>query len=230
MARDEALLACRSCPTLRLYRWARPTLSLGWFQEARDLPLDAVRARGGEVVRRPTGGKAILHEEELTWALCAPESGALAGGPARAMARLHEALAPLLAEAAGRPVRLRGEARLLSDRPGSPWCFEDSSPLDLVLDRRKLLGSAARRRRGWLLFHGSLVLRPPRETPGIAGLGAEPPRAAFAEVLGRALGLVFEPGGWLPAEQRQAAGLRAAHEAEERVLRRRRPVAVPEDA
>ncbi|MCH8857972.1 MAG: hypothetical protein IID54_00160, partial [Proteobacteria bacterium] len=82
MARDEALLACRTSPTLRFYRWQRPTLSLGYFQYAAELPLDAVRARGCDIVRRSSGGKAILHEQELTYSLCAPEQDSLAGGPA----------------------------------------------------------------------------------------------------------------------------------------------------
>jgi len=209
MARDEALLACRGVPTLRLYTWARPTLSLGYFQPAADLPLDAVRARGGEVVRRSTGGKAILHERELTYALCAPERGALAGGPAAAMTAVHQALGAELARQAGRAVPLRRDATLVSDRPGSAWCFEDSSPLDLVLGGRKLLGSAARRRDGWILFHGSLVLAAPAETPGIAALAAEPDRDALADALGRALGYLFVPGTWSESELAAADVIRS---------------------
>jgi len=200
MARDEALLELRTVPTLRFYRWALPTLSLGYFQRAADLPLDAVRARGGEVVRRSTGGKAILHEHELTYSLCAPETGALAGGPAAAMAAVHEALAQDLARQAGAEVRLRQEAAMASDIQGSAWCFEDSSPLDLALDGRKLLGSAARRRHGWILFHGSLVLTHPQETPGIAELGREPDQMPLAKALGCALDYQFTAGDWSPEE------------------------------
>ncbi len=208
MARDEALLVLRLAPTLRFYRWARPTLSLGHFQAAADLPLAAVAARGGEVVRRPTGGKAILHEHELTYALCAPEQGALAGGPAAAMRAIHDALAAELGRQAGAPVSLRGAPRLLSDAPGSAWCFEDSSPLDLAIGGRKLLGSAARRRGGWILFHGSLVLARPRENPGIGALGREPDRTALAQALGAALGLDFAPGEWRAEELAAAARIR----------------------
>ncbi len=210
MALDEALLELRLAPTLRFYRWARPTLSLGYFQRAEELPLAAVRARGGEVVRRSTGGKAILHEGELTYSLCAPESGCLAGGPAAATAALHEALAAELGRQAGAPVGLRRGAGLASDVAGSAWCFEDSSPLDLCLGGRKLLGSAARRRQGWVLFHGSLVLAAPAETPGVAALGFEPDRDALAEALGAALGFRFEPGGWAGEESAAAIGIAAA--------------------
>jgi lipoate-protein ligase A len=212
MARDEALLEVRTAPTLRFYRWARPTLSLGYFQAAADLPLDAVRARGGEIVRRPTGGKAILHEYELTYSLCAPEEGGLAGGPAAAMRAIHEALGAELGRQAGTPVAIRGDARLLSDAPGSAWCFEDSSPLDLALAGRKLLGSAARRRGGWILFHGSLVLERPSENPGIGALGREPDRDALAAALGAALNYRFVAGAWEPAELAAACRIRVKHE------------------
>lgn len=196
MARDEALLALRRVPTLRFYRWEVPTLSLGYFQPAADLPLEEVQARGCAVVRRSTGGKAILHEAELTYALCAPETGALSGGPAAAMTAIHEALGAELARQAGAEVPLRREMPLASDAQGSAWCFEDSSPLDLTLGSRKLLGSAARRKDGWILFHGSLVLEKPVENPGIAQLGFEPDRDALASALGDALGYGFTLGSW----------------------------------
>lgn len=211
MARDEALLALRAAPTLRFYRWARPTLSLGWFQRAEDLPLAAVRARGGEVVRRPTGGKAILHEHELTYALCAPERDALGGGPAAAMRAIHAALALELSRQAGAEVSVRDATPLASDRPGSAWCFEDSSPLDVALGGRKLLGSAARRREGWILFHGSLILARPAETPGVAALGRDPDRDALAEALCAALGYAFETGAWTEAELEATSRIRAKY-------------------
>lgn len=208
MARDEALLETRALPTLRFYRWAKPTLSLGYFQHAADLPLAAVRARGGEVVRRSTGGKAILHEHELTYSLCAPEQGALAGGPAAAMSTIHEAWAGELARQACADVRLRREGQMKSDITGSAWCFEDSSPLDLAMDGRKLLGSAARRRHGWILFHGSLVLALPQETPGIAALGREPDLAALTTVMSEALGWDFHQGSWSTEELARASEIK----------------------
>ncbi|TAH35801.1 MAG: hypothetical protein EYC70_12300 [Planctomycetota bacterium] len=220
MARDEALLELRLMPTLRFYRWARPTLSLGYFQRHTDLPVDAVLARGGEVVRRATGGKAILHEHELTYSLCAPETGALAGGPARAMSALHQALASALSAQLRAPVSVRGGQVLASDRAGSSWCFLDSSPLDLALRGRKLLGSAARRRGGWILFHGSLVLAPPRETPDVAALGFEPDREDLAAALGAALGLRFRPGDWTAEELNAARRIAAARYAAEAFTRR----------
>ena len=210
MARDEALLACREIPTLRFYRWATPTLSLGYFQPAHDLPLEEVRARGCDIVRRSTGGKAILHEAELTYSLCAPEVGALSGGPAAAMTAIHQALGGELARQAGADVPLRHNSLLSSDMKGSAWCFEDSSPLDLTLGARKLLGSAARRKDGWILFHGSLVLEKPIENPNIAALGFEPDRDALCAAMSVALGYAFSEGAWSEAELAQAEDIAAA--------------------
>jgi lipoate-protein ligase A len=200
MARDAALLVHRACPSLRFYRWCKPTLSLGYFQSADELPLDEVMARGGEVVRRSTGGKAILHEHELTYSLCCPETGALSGGPAREMRLIHEALTSYLSELTESEVTLSENQTLLSDVAGSAWCFEDSSPLDLVLGKRKLLGSAARRQHGWVLFHGSLIIEQPLETPDIAATQREADPVLMSKALGQALGIDFQPGEWFKEE------------------------------
>lgn len=234
MARDEALLELRESPTLRFYRWLRPTLSLGYFQAAADLPLNDLRERGFDIVRRSTGGKAILHQHELTYSLCLPETGALSGGPAAAMTAIHVALGAELERQAGQVIEMRdglpgaGDSApavmkasnlaaqtaapprhkphpLLSDSPGSAWCFEDSSPLDLILNQRKLLGSAARRKHGWVLFHGSLVIQRPDSNPGIAELGFEPDRDALTAALGKALGYEFQNADWSLEERKASA-------------------------
>ena len=220
MGRDEALLKTRHIPTLRFYRWARPTLSLGWFQESAGLPFEAVRDRGGEAVRRPTGGKAILHEDELTYSLCAPEIGALGGGPCPVMELIHRTLAAELEAQFGTPLQIRGGVPLDSDVVESPWCFEDSSPLDLVCEGRKLLGSAARRRGGWVLFHGSLVVQPSPETPGTAFLGSEPDMEALSRALGEAAGLEFQKGEWEESELARAAILADQYRDPAHLLRR----------
>jgi lipoate-protein ligase A len=215
MARDEALLIERKLPTLRFYSWARPTLSLGYFQAARDLPLKEIRAQGIDVVRRSTGGKAILHQHELTYSLCVPEVGAMQGGPAQAMSTIHQALAAELEHQHGGTIRERGQSTLDSDHIGSAWCFEDSSPLDLVLEHRKLLGSAARRMDGWVLFHGSLVLQRPDLNPDIAELGFAPDLDGLTKALGGVLNYRFEDGLWSPSELRQAECVRQSKYATE---------------
>ncbi|HJM38995.1 MAG TPA: biotin/lipoate A/B protein ligase family protein [Planctomycetota bacterium] len=200
MARDEALLELRTLPTLRFYRWSKPTLSLGYFQKASDLPLDAARARGCEIVRRTTGGKAILHEHELTYSICLPETGVFTGDPAESMETLHTSLLNELAQQSGQTVSLRKESVMTSDIAQSEWCFEDSSPLDIALEGRKLLGSAARRRKGWVLFHGSLVLTAPQETPRIGALGAEPDIPRLVRAFEQGTQYTFAEGSWTPEE------------------------------
>jgi len=200
MGRDEALLELQSVPTLRFYRWQKPTLSLGYFQDAADIDIAAAKQRGCDVVRRSTGGKAILHEHELTYSLCAPEDRALAGGPAAAMQAIHQAFARELSSQSEKNVFIRQQSALQSDIVGSAWCFEDSSSLDICLDGKKLLGSAARRKNNWILFHGSLVLEVPSETPEIAALGFEPNISACAGALAAALGIDFTVGEWTPDE------------------------------
>jgi lipoate-protein ligase A len=233
MARDEALLMERKAPTLRFYSWLRPTVSLGYFQAAADLPLEDLRTQGFDIVRRSTGGKAILHQHELTYSLCLPESGAMAGGPESAMTNIHQALATELERQgraagakdesggtsgenqAGGTISMRADSILLSDSSGSAWCFEDSSPLDLILEDRKLLGSAARRKNGWVLFHGSLVLQRPDANPGIAELGFTPNTDGLTTALGDALNYRFEDGLWSPSELEQAALIRQSKYADE---------------
>ena len=200
MARDEALLRVRALPTLRFYKWDQPTVSLGRFQEPKDLSWTALSKNNPPIVHRKTGGKAILHADELTYALCAPEANVLSGGPARAMTAIHEILAAELSRQLGESVSLRRSTSALSDVEGSAWCFEDSSPLDLMLNNRKLLGSAARRSQGWVLFHGSLVLQAPEETPNIGAFCGNPNLSALARALGNGLKIDFQPGEWLEEE------------------------------
>lgn len=201
MDRDEALLRVRALPTLRFYQWDQPTISLGRFQESKDFPWTALKEKNPPVVHRKTGGKAILHADELTYALCAPEVQALSGGPARAMTAIHEILAEELSRQSRESISLRRTTPALSDVPESTWCFENSSPLDLMLHGRKLLGSAARRSHGWVLFHGSLVLRAPKETPDVGALKIQPDLHALAKALGKGLGIDFQLGAWLEEEK-----------------------------
>ncbi len=208
MARDAALLACRLQPTLRFYRWKRPTISLGYFQPAADLPLAEFRRAGYDVVRRRTGGKAILHHHEQTYSICFAESLFPGKGPAALMQMLHRILAEELGLQMGQAVEIRKRQSLHSDVDGSAWCFEDSSALDLIMGRRKLLGSAARRSGGWVLYHGSLVLKAPAETPDVAEMSVEPDLARIQAALGRGLKLEFENGSWTQPE------LEAANQAE----------------
>jgi lipoate-protein ligase A len=164
MALDEAIAravgAGRVAATVRFYAWRAPTVSLGCLQAARGiLAQDVCRERGIGAVRRPTGGRAVLHDEELTYSLCAPlhgfwgrlsvaESFCLIGeGIAAGLRRLGVAAIP------GKV----GGARL-GPQGGATPCFQIPAMPAILVDGKKLVGSAQRRWEGVLLQHGSLLL------------------------------------------------------------------------
>jgi lipoate-protein ligase A len=155
MATDEALLdevAAGAPPALRLYRWAPPAVSLGRFQPAADVDLDACARLGVEVVRRPTGGQGLLHGADLTYAVAMPRPGGAAGGVDAVYVRLAGALIAGLAD-------LGVDAAIARhDGPAGPVCFAGQQGADLRVGDRKLCGSAQVRRGGAVLQHGSIML------------------------------------------------------------------------
>lgn len=162
MAVDSAILAAVAGgdqpPTLRLYGWDPFSLSLGYGQRSRDVDFDALASRAWDLVRRPTGGKAILHGDELTYSLSLPLDHPLAGGDIvesyrRISAGFLRAL-EILGLAADAPHQ--GERARGADL--GPVCFEMPSHYEISVGGRKLIGSAQLRRRGALLQHGALPL------------------------------------------------------------------------
>ncbi|MBX7118324.1 MAG: hypothetical protein K1X31_04910 [Gemmatimonadaceae bacterium] len=156
MATDAALLACARrdrIATLRLYGWDAPTLSLGRHERARGvIDPTACAARGIGVVRRPTGGRALLHHREVTYSVTAPATLSLAESYAAINALLLAGLARLGVAAApaaprGRPLRPEGAA-----------CFAEPAAGELIVGGRKLVGSAQLREDGAMLQHGSILL------------------------------------------------------------------------
>jgi lipoate-protein ligase A len=220
MAVDEALLRAGEAPTLRLYRWHPHGVSLGYFQGAAEFPWDRFAREGVPVVRRPTGGGAIFHGDEVTFSITADANDPLFEGSVRASYdRVHDALARALERWCGRRVAVgpRGDAKILSDLAASPWCFHESTPFDVVAASRKLVGSAQRRTGGRVLHHGSIVLRANRFTPetaSVEGLGGDPDPNHVEEALARgledALSLGFERRGLSPAEESLARELARA--------------------
>ncbi len=200
MALDEALLdsvaADPSMAVVRTYEWTVPTLSLGYFQSIHEAEADP-RWAGVPIVRRPTGGGALWHDREVTYAVVVPGDHP-AARPSRALYRaIHAAIADRLR-------RLGVEA----DRRGEPGpgpsteirpflCFTDRDDEDIVSRGAKLVGSAQRRRAGAVLQHGSILLRRSPKTPELPGLFdllADPIERpgwgeALAEILTGALGL-----------------------------------------
>lgn len=160
MAVDEALLESVQSgapPVLRFYTWRPACLSIGRNQQARGLydPRRAAAA-GIDIVRRPTGGLAVLHDRELTYAVLAPLHPL--GGPRAAYAAINAALVDGLL-AFGVPV---GHAPPAARRPplhrAAAPCFRTPAAGEVVAVGRKLVGSAQRCERGALLQHGSILL------------------------------------------------------------------------
>ncbi len=177
MALDEALLDAVSADGgtayLRTYGWTIPTLSLGYFQRLADVQAD-VRWQSAAVVRRLTGGGAIWHHHEVTYALIIP-AGHPHAHPNTALYRsVHAAIRATMAVEGVRADR-RGDASR-DEMPGRDrplLCFTDQDSNDLVYQGSKVVGSAQRRRHGAILQHGSILLaRSPRvpELPGLEDL------------------------------------------------------------
>jgi lipoate-protein ligase A len=160
MAVDATILggveSGQSPPTLRLYRWDPPCLSLGYSQPFSDLDQSRLEEWGWDVVRRPTGGRAILHVDELTYAVIGPKSDPrLEGGLMESYRRLSEALFRSL-DLLGLPVQVHQGKNPLAHQ--QPVCFENPSEFEITAGGKKILGSAQARKRGGILQHGSLPL------------------------------------------------------------------------
>lgn len=167
MGVDEALarsVAAGGSPVLRFYRWDPPAVSVGYSQDmGRELDLARCHQLGIHVVRRPTGGRAVLHWEELTYCVvCAADDPALGGAVEAANKRIGECLVaglrrvgiPAELERAGMPgQKPRGAA-------ATAPCFSSAARWEVTCGGRKLVGSAQRRFSGIILQHGSLLTGP----------------------------------------------------------------------
>lgn len=211
MALDEALMrhAARSSHwTLRIYSWSTATLSFGRNQRALDLYDPARVAAGGvRVLRRPTGGRALLHDAELTYSVTAPVAGA--GRLSMAYTRINRLLVHAL-RAVGVDAQLAGLDRGRSGPPGAAPCFDHPAPGEIIVGGRKLAASAQWRSEGALLQHGSVLLSgdqsavasllrvpvPAPPAPATLGelLGGTPSMDALAQALFGAVRALEDPG------------------------------------
>ena len=174
MALDEALLervaAGVGTAYLRTYGWTTPTLSLGYFQHLVDVQADP-RFQSVPLVRRLTGGGAIWHHHELTYALVVAANHPLARPSTGLYQTVHAAIVNALLEV-GISAARRGTARGNGhdDKKRPLLCFTDIDPEDIVTDGVKVVGSAQRRRGGAVLQHGSLLLARSCRTPELLGV------------------------------------------------------------
>ncbi len=219
MATDAALLDALvqksrgdvATAVMRVYEWSVATLTLGYFQRAADATEDP-RLSGLPLVRRPSGGGAIVHDQELTYAIVLPPAHPLARGARPLYQAAHAAVATVLADL-GLPAARHGDLARdrtelthnhfdhVSNAPRTFLCFQDRDDEDLVATDlgHKIVGGAQRRRAGVVLMHGSILLARSTHAPALPGatdLGAvNEPRARTAERLVEALSerLCFVP-------------------------------------
>jgi lipoate-protein ligase A len=234
LALDEALFLLagegRSRPTIRFYGWSPPALSVGYFQSwNKEIDEEVCRARGVDIVRRITGGRAVLHRDEVTYSVSCGRSGDFFGeGLWPAYRKIGRALAAGLQ-------RLGVEVDLVRPLPGGgrsadrhPSCFSSSVGYEISSKGRKLVGSAQKRCGGALLQHGSILLlghgeefgslltrglRRPHTSMASLGdlLGTLPARPAVVEALTggfrEAWGIDLAPGEVTREERRLAERL-----------------------
>lgn len=167
MALDEALLYWHSegkiPPTIRFYTWNPPTLSIGYFQKVeKEINLDKVREYGLGFVRRPTGGRSVLHDKELTYSVIVSEAHP---DMPKSVTEAYRVISQGILEG----FKLAGldayfaiprteEERNELKRPRSSVCFDAPSWYELVVEGRKVAGSAQTRQKGVILQHGSIIL------------------------------------------------------------------------
>ena len=225
MAHDEALLLGvgegTSPPTLRFYKWDPPTISLGYFQKYSEY--QALPPPAGElaVVRRTTGGGAILHDREWTYSLALPVSHPLlTGNAARLYELVHDALIDTLSLLNVRTQRC-GFTDDSSAGRGPFFCFDRRHCLDVLLDGQKLAGSAQRRAPQAVLQHGSIILSNRYQQHHVASitehidLDDQALLRPFIDALEQRLDVKLEEGEWSENELARAEDLAAKYGGEE---------------
>lgn len=206
MAIDRALLglaAREGAAVFRLYSWDPACLSFGRHEPAaRRYDRARIAARGIDCVRRPTGGRAVWHARELTYAFAAPEP--LLGGLRETYQRLHGWLADAIRHL-GLPATLAA-APARVPRPGEGACFAAPAGGEVLVLGWKVVGSAQLRDQGAVLQHGSMLLEDDQETVrelAVAGDPRPPAERPLSRLLGRRL-------AWSEAADATLAALRHA--------------------
>ncbi|HKI95208.1 MAG TPA: hypothetical protein VJ992_07960 [Gemmatimonadales bacterium] len=186
---DDALLrraAEEGVGFLRLYRWTPGCLSFGRNEPAtRRYDRAAITARGLDTVRRPTGGRAVWHDTEVTYAVAAPT--AWFGTLAATYRAIHETIARAVRALGATAELAAAPARGTSPSPGAGACFASPAGGEVTVDGRKLVGSAQVREGTAFLQHGSILLADAQDVVAAVTRGAAPPPSAtsLTAALGR---------------------------------------------
>ena len=164
MALDEALLnsvaSGSSLPVLRFYRWQPATMTIGYAQSVEtDINMDVCREAGIDVVRRSTGGRAVLHDREVTYAIIAPlNAGAFGSSVLDCYRVISDVLQKCLLQLGLPAALVPGQSKGGQRNPAKAVCFSAPSQYELVVDGCKVAGSAQKRFGQALLQHGSIPL------------------------------------------------------------------------
>jgi len=198
MAVDEAILnhhvAGQVQPTLRLYQFSPPAVSLGYAQTLSSKHLSQLKNLGYDIVKRPTGGRAVLHLNDLTYSFVAPTGStafsADTGSLSASVVQAHKEICGALIETFRQFGITLELGRSQSDYRQFNDCFEATTTADLHFDGKKIVGSAQLRRKSSLLQHGSVVLK--ASPTSLADLLADNHKDRSAVIESKKPGSLFE--------------------------------------
>jgi len=173
MAIDEAvmngLIEGSSSPTIRFYDWIMPTASFGYNQFwEKEIDLELVQKYDYAYVRRPTGGRLVLHNEEVTYSVIVRAEEQFSGNVTQSYSEISRALKEGFLLMGIKVDLERGELTSRHQRQDSNPCFTSSSRYELKLNNQKIAGSAQVRKKGVILQHGSILLN--RDQSGVADI------------------------------------------------------------
>lgn len=225
MALDEAILegiAYGDSPaTIRFYSWSNPVLTIGRNQRLSDINLKETEKTGISVIRRPTGGNAVLHDDEMTYSVSFRIPKGVESGIVPTCRMIHSAIKEALSES-GIQAYMAPEHK--PERHPNPVCFAEPSDTEIIIGGIKAIGSAQMRRAGVLMQHGSIPfsldrwrlmrlfsLREPMDMPLTSGIRIkgikEQFKRAFALSMAKTLNLKPEKGNYSKEEIETAENL-----------------------
>jgi len=211
MALDEALLVTASegkaPPTLRFFSWETPSLSIGSFQRAEELDMAEIQGRGIPLVRRPTGGRAVLHDNELTYSIVCPIPSPLfpsdlMGSYKKIGECFLEGLRQVGIQATLVPVAKNPGRKAKKTTARDPLCFSSPSWHEVLAGGKKLIGSAQRRLSTAFLQQGSLIIsHDPAALTGLLSFSGPESRICAEDSLARKMTTLSELGGTIGLDE-----------------------------